>query len=215
MEGKIGKFVDKGAYCMAEVLIKEEVVVKDILDTARVLFKQNGFKKTTMGDIAQRLGKAKSSLYYYYPGKEDIFEAVLRMEMDELLEQIHEVLREASSAKEKLILYCRCRLNKLSQLHYISEVLKSDVAELHCTMMDLKNRFDTSHVALVKEILEEGVHNGEFRPIDKKNLDLAADLLLSSFRGLAMPLMISRDRSPLGQEQIEFIVDLMISGIGQ
>ena len=75
---------------MAEMLQKDEIVVRDIIDTARTLFKKTGFKKTTMGDIARSLGKAKSSLYYYYPSKEDIFEAVLYSEMDELLDDYYE-----------------------------------------------------------------------------------------------------------------------------
>src|SRR5579872_7594177 len=99
---------------MADTLFKEETVVQDIIETARALFQRSGFKKTTMGDIARSLGKAKSSLYYYYPSKEDIFEAVLHSEMDELLDQIHQSIRNATSSREKLIIYCRCRLNKLS-----------------------------------------------------------------------------------------------------
>ena len=79
---------------MAETLQRDEIIVRDILDTARALFKKSGFKKTTMGDIARSLGKAKSSLYYYYPGKEDIFEAVLHAEMAELLTQIHQSIRQ-------------------------------------------------------------------------------------------------------------------------
>src|SRR5579871_5512584 len=101
---------------MAEMLQRDELIEREIVDTARVLFQQSGFKKTTMGDIARSLGKAKSSLYYYYPSKEDIFEAVLYAEMDELLNQIHQSIRQAHTSREKLIIYCRCRLNKLKQL---------------------------------------------------------------------------------------------------
>src|ERR1700753_2710331 len=121
---------------MAELLQKDEIVVRDIIDTARTLFKKTGFKKTTMGDIARGLGRAKSSLYYYYPSKEDIFEAVLHSEMNELTNQIHQAIRGATSSKEKLIIYCRCRLNKLNQLRNLSDALKSEIAELHCIMTD-------------------------------------------------------------------------------
>ena len=38
---------------MAETLQRDETVVKEIVDTARALFKKTGFKKTTMGDIAR------------------------------------------------------------------------------------------------------------------------------------------------------------------
>jgi len=201
--------------CMADTLQKDEMVVRDILDTARTLFKKTGFKKTTMGDIARSLGKAKSSLYYYYPSKEDIFEAVLYSEMDELLAQIHQSIRGATSSREKLIIYCRCRLNKLNQLRNLSDALKSDIADLHCVMADLKSKFDTTHVELVKEILAEGVSNGEFTKVNPDNIELVAYLMVSSFRGLAVPLMVSQDLCPRLDLQIDSIVDIMIEGIGR
>jgi len=201
---------------MAETLQRDEIVVRDIIDTARVLFKKSGFKKTTMGDIARSLGKAKSSLYYYYPSKEDIFEAVLHSEMDELLKQIHQSIRHAATSKEKLTIYCRCRLIKLNELCNLSDALKSEIGELHelhCIMTDLKRQFDTTHVGLVKEILEEGVHNGEFKKINEDNIELVAYLMVSSFRGLAVPLMVSQNLSPKLDLQIDSIVDIMVDGI--
>jgi AcrR family transcriptional regulator len=200
---------------MAEMIQRDETVEKEIVVTARTLFERSGFKKTTMGDIARSLGKAKSSLYYYYPSKEDIFEAVLHAEMNELLEQIHQSIRLASSSKEKLIIYCRCRLNKLKQLYNLSDALKSEIAELHCIMTDLKSRFDTTHVELVKTILEEGVNNGEFKKLNAGNIELVAYLMVSSFRGLAMPLMVSQQKSPGLDLQIDSIVDIMVEGIGR
>ena len=200
---------------MAETLQRDEIVVKEIVDTARALFKISGFKKTTMGDIARSLGKAKSSLYYYYPSKEDIFEAVIYAEMDELLEDIHYALGQATSSKEKLTAYCRCRLEKLSQLCNLSDALKSEIAELHCIMAEMKSRFDTTHVELVKGILAEGVNNGEFKKINEDNIELIAYLMVSSFRGLAVPLMVGQARSPRLDLQIDSIVDIMVEGIGR
>ncbi|HEV3326848.1 MAG TPA: TetR/AcrR family transcriptional regulator [Puia sp.] len=203
---------------MAETLQRDEIVVRDIIDTARVLFKKSGFKKTTMGDIARSLGKAKSSLYYYYPSKEDIFEAVLHSEMDELLKQIQQSIRHAATSKEKLTIYCRCRLVKLNELCNLSDALKSEIGELHelhCIMTDLKRQFDTTHVGLVREILDEGVHNGEFKKINKDNIELVAYLMVSSFRGLAVPLMVSQNLSPKLDLQIDSIVDIMVEGIAR
>jgi AcrR family transcriptional regulator len=203
---------------MAETLFRDEIKVRDIIDTARVLFKKSGFKKTTMGDIARSLGKAKSSLYYYYPSKEDIFEAVLHTEMDELLDQIHQSIARSTSSKEKLTIYCRCRLVKLNELCNLSDALKSEMGELHelhCIMTDLKSKFDTTHVGLVREILEEGVSNGEFKKINKDNIELVAYLMVSSFRGLAVPLMVSQSLCPRLDLQIDSIVDIMVEGIGR
>jgi AcrR family transcriptional regulator len=198
---------------MAETLQRDEIVVRDIIDTARSLFRKTGFKKTTMGDIARGLGKAKSSLYYYYPSKEDIFEAVVYTEMDELLDQIRQSIRKASTSKEKLIIYCRCRLEKLNQLCNLSDALKTEIAELHCVIAQLKSKFDTTHVELVREILAEGVHSGEFKKINEDNIELIAYLMVSSFRGLAVPLMVGQNRSPCLDEQIDSIVNIMVEGI--
>jgi AcrR family transcriptional regulator len=198
---------------MADTLQRDEIVVRDIIDTARSLFKKTGFKKTTMGDIARGLGKAKSSLYYYYPSKEDIFEAVVYTEMDELLDQIRLSIRKASTSKEKLIIYCRCRLEKLNQLCNLSDALKTEIAELHCVIAQLKSKFDTTHVELVREILAEGVHSGEFKKINEDNIELIAYLMVSSFRGLAVPLMVGQNRSPCLDEQIDSIVNIMVEGI--
>jgi len=200
---------------MAEMLQRDEIIVKEIVDTARALFRKSGFKKTTMGDIARSLGKAKSSLYYYYPSKEDIFEAVIYAEMDELLAEIDRAMQMATTSKGKLTAYCRCRLEKLSQLCNLSDALKSEIAELHCVMAEMKNKFDTTHVELVKEILAEGVHNGEFKKINEDNIELIAYLMVSSFRGLAVPLMVGQARSPRLDLQIDSIVDIMVEGIGR
>jgi len=198
---------------MAETLQRDEIVVRDILDTSRTLFTQHGFKKTTMGDIARSLGKAKSSLYYYYPSKEDIFEAVLYEEMDELLDQIRTSIQDAKTSKEKLIIYCRCRMQKLTELCNLSDALKNDLAELHVIITDLRSKFDTSHVDLVKGILEEGIQQGEFRKINKDNIELVAYLMVSTFRGLAEPLMVSPELFPRLDLQIDSIVDIMVEGV--
>ncbi len=198
---------------MAETLQRDEIVVRDILDTSRALFTQHGFKKTTMGDIARSLGKAKSSLYYYYPSKEDIFEAVLYEEMDELLDQIRTSIRDAQNSKEKLIIYCRCRMQKLTELCNLSDALKNDLSELHVIITDLRSKFDTSHVDLVKGILEEGIRQGEFRKINNDNIELVAYLMVSTFRGLAEPLMVSPELFPRLDLQIDSIVDIMVEGV--
>ena len=200
---------------MTTLLQKDEIIEREIIDVARTLFKTYGFKKTTMGHIAMGLGKAKSSLYYYYSSKEEIFEAVINEEMNELLHRIHEAIAGLPSSKQKLIAYCRCRLNKLSQLYNLSDVLKSEIAELQCMMTGLKSKFDTAQVDLVKGILLEGVHNGEFKKINMDNIELVAYLMVSSFRGLAMPLMVSKKACPRLDQQIDSIVDIMVEGIAR
>ncbi|PIE84539.1 MAG: hypothetical protein CSA07_02070 [Bacteroidia bacterium] len=53
-----------------------------ILDMAAEVFQRFGFSKTTMEDIAQGIGRQKSTLYYYFQSKEDVFAAVVARELE-------------------------------------------------------------------------------------------------------------------------------------
>ena len=60
--------------CM--VVVKSQVR-SQIVDVARKIFTRYGFRKTTMEEIALASSMGKSSIYYYFPSKEDIFRAVV------------------------------------------------------------------------------------------------------------------------------------------
>ena len=56
---------------------KKDTVREEILTVAQDIFSRYGYKKTTLDDIAQAIRKGKSSLYYYFSSKEDLFQAVI------------------------------------------------------------------------------------------------------------------------------------------
>ncbi len=59
---------------------------KEVIEVARHLFGTQGFKNTTMSDIAQAVGVQKPSLYYFFSSKEDICVTVLNMVLKEVIE---------------------------------------------------------------------------------------------------------------------------------
>ena len=61
------------------VVVKSKVRAQ-IVDVARKIFTRYGFRKTTMDEIAAATRMGKSSIYYYFPGKEEIFKAVVENE---------------------------------------------------------------------------------------------------------------------------------------
>ncbi len=56
-----------------------------ILEAAARLIAHYGFDKTTMDDIAREAGVSKGALYLEWPGKEQLFEALLAHELKRLL----------------------------------------------------------------------------------------------------------------------------------
>ena len=69
-------------------MTKDEIIIQAIIDAAKKLIQQYGLNKTTMEDIAKAAGKGKSTLYYYFKSKEDIFDEVIKQEMDDFFGQV-------------------------------------------------------------------------------------------------------------------------------
>lgn len=61
---------------------------KAFVDTARELFFANGYAGTTMSSIAAKVGGSKTTLWTYFPSKEELFEAVV----DDIVEQYGQML---------------------------------------------------------------------------------------------------------------------------
>lgn len=60
----------------------------EIRSVALELFARQGFEKTSLREIAERLGVTKAALYYHYPSKKDLLVALvtpLREDMDALV----------------------------------------------------------------------------------------------------------------------------------
>ncbi len=73
-----------------------------IKQAARKLFFQLGFNKTAMEDIARESGLAKPTLYYYYPGKEAIFNEVVIEEAEVFMNRVEAKIDPALPADKKL-----------------------------------------------------------------------------------------------------------------
>ena len=93
--------------------VKKDQIREDILRAAMSLFQKYGIDKTTMEDIAENAGKGKSTLYYYFKTKEDVFFAAAIRERDKMQRLVENGLREAKTAEEKLKLFFSIQDNSL------------------------------------------------------------------------------------------------------
>lgn len=67
-----------------------------VLNAALEVFLRFGFKKTTMGDIAEKAGMSRPSLYLVYPNKEEILRAVFIRKMEEFSSGAEKKLEKCS-----------------------------------------------------------------------------------------------------------------------
>ncbi|MEM9424366.1 MAG: TetR/AcrR family transcriptional regulator, partial [Spirochaetota bacterium] len=61
---------------------------QELVEIAAKLFRQKGFKKTKLDEIASRGEKGKTALYYYFKNKKSIFTAVIDWEVSHIYREI-------------------------------------------------------------------------------------------------------------------------------
>ncbi|HXB42405.1 MAG TPA: TetR/AcrR family transcriptional regulator [Puia sp.] len=197
---------------MVAVASKDDVVFQEIIVGARALFQKFGLKKTTMEDIAREIGKGKSSLYYYFPSKYEIFEAVVDQEITEHFSMAQMEVDKAPTAKEKLKAYIKVRLCKINRMGNLSQVVKNDLMDNMRVVMNIKKKHEINQVNMIQEIISKGIETGEFRKIKNTELSLIANLFAAIFRGVALPLC--SETFPDLTEKADDIVEIMVAGIG-
>ncbi len=93
-----------------------------ILTAARELFNRQGYPKTSVDDISQAVGMRKSSLYYYFKNKEQIFLDAFK---EEWRSNLNRFVTEASKQRDptqRILSYIRASLK-----HYDDTVIKHNI----------------------------------------------------------------------------------------
>ena len=197
---------------MVELIQKDEVMVREILSTAKRLFAQHGLKKTTMEDIANAMGKGKSTLYYYFPGKNEIFVAVVDEEMRNLLRFTRQAINVAVTAKDKLKAYCRTRVSVMEKLQNLSIVVYEEILNHIGTVLKIKQKHDEMQIDIIKEIIKGGMQSGEFKQLPDNDMELFSSALVVAFRGLELPIAVSKMVRSC-ERGADLLVDIMVDGI--
>ena len=87
-------------------MINKEEFRRKVIVSAGKIFSRYGFKKTTMDEIAKALKMGKSSIYYYFESKEEIFEAVVRWEANILRNELSKAIKSVDSPIDKMNKLC-------------------------------------------------------------------------------------------------------------
>ncbi|WP_158795402.1 TetR/AcrR family transcriptional regulator [Pedobacter sp. L105] len=192
---------------------KDEIVIGEILVAAKSLFAKFGLKKTTIEDISIAANKGKSTLYYYFPGKNEIFEAVVKYELETVIRNLRENVSAVHSAKDKLRAFLTIQGINILELRSLYKVLFEDILESRRMLMPLRLKYEQIQIEMITEILSGGVISGEFKNLSAENIKKLSFFMIIAFRGLHYPLSINPAEIQ-SQEYFDELIDMLIEGIG-
>lgn len=137
---------------------------KYILETARDVFTQKGYKSVTMKDIVDACDISRGGLYLYFSSTREIFLEVLRMEQEEADDVFEKSISKEAGPADILALFLKEQkrelvskkpgLNKASYEFFFEE-------QNYGKDNFLKKQFDSA-VVVIQKLIEAGVENGEF-----------------------------------------------------
>lgn len=180
-----------------------------IIDSARKIFSRFGFKKTTMDEIARATRKGKSSLYYYFKSKEEVFQAVVEKEAVELKAELIGAINRETMPQKKLRAYIITRMRLFNRLANLYNAFKDDYLESYSFIEKLRVNYDQYESDMFKKILKEGVERGVFLI---NNLDLTAYAMVIACKGLEYHWALEQDSDKI-ETGIDSLLEVFFNGI--
>jgi AcrR family transcriptional regulator len=191
------------------VVVKEEVRAH-IVGVARKIFTRYGFRKTTMEQIAASSQKGKSSIYYYFKSKEEIFRAVVEKEAEELKQKLDRTIRVDDAPIDKLRTYILFRLHHVRSVENFYAALNDEYLSHMDFILDIRRSIDMEERQMVTEILEEGMGDGSFQLTSS---EIGAIAITTMMKGLELPLLLSDEHKKDRQELLEDLIRILLYGI--
>jgi len=198
-------------------LVKEDIVQEQILQAAKRLFHAHGLHKVTMDDVAKAVGKGRSSLYYYYNSKDEIFEAVMNMEIGEMLAAIAHAVDQVQTVEQKINAFCIAKLRVLRQKRAFYSTLDTGMdadamSHFNKTKVIHHNLIMKKEGALLNQILIFGMETGELRSMSKKDKDMVIFVLLSSLHGLKREILMKNNFENVGPV-VNTLIHMVMNGL--
>lgn len=190
-------------------MVEKEEVREQIIAASRQIFSRFGFKKTTMDEIAQGVRKGKSSIYYYYSSKEDIYKAVIEKEASIIRDELTKAIGNVQDPIEKLKTYVTVRMRTFHNMANFYEAIKNEFLTHLDFVNKVREKYDKEEMQMVEGFLKEGVVQKQFI-VD--NTELAAIAIVTAMKGLEIPLFKYNNQLNW-DERMEHLLNVLLYGI--
>ncbi len=191
---------------------KDEIVARAIMDGAKQVFRKWGLAKATMEDIAKAAGKGKSTLYYYFKSKEEIFHAIAKDEIDASLRATQEAMDKVENAGEKLSLYVEVLLKEIQSRTKFYTIIMGEFRENMKIIEQIRTYYAEQEDLFVRNLIAYGIERDEFRQVDNDDAGMTSRIVVLMLRGLIMELLVKEEQEDL-EPYIESINNLFLKGL--
>jgi len=191
-------------------LVYEPDTRERILVVAERLFRQIGYQKTTVADIAKELRMSPANVYRFFDSKKAIHEGVARGLMGEVETEAQRIVVAQGPAAVRLRELMKT-INRMNTERYVGD---SKLHEMVAIAMEESWEVCVAHMEMIArmigEVIGQGVASREFEVAD---VPLAAICACSAMIRFFHPQMIAQCENKPGPS-IDQMIDFIIAGLG-
>jgi AcrR family transcriptional regulator len=181
-----------------------------LVQAARKVFVRYGYKKTALDDISKEARKGKSTLYYYFRSKDDIFKAVIDEEAKIRAKTIDDQISVIKDPQQKLKTYIYVRMLTLKKVGNYYEAIKNDLLDNLYFVRSLRvNHFD-AEVNVVRDLLLDGIQKKVYTI---QNPELTAKTIVTLLQGFEVPLIQKNMSDEELQKSVDEMLNILFFGI--
>jgi AcrR family transcriptional regulator len=181
-----------------------------ILVVAERLFRQLGYQKTTVADIAKELRMSPANVYRFFESKKAIHEGVARVLMGEVEDAATAILTKPGPASVRMR-ELLTTVHRMNSERYVGDSKLHEMVEI---AMEESWEVCVAHIQCVTEtiggMIAQGVASGEFKVSD---IPLAAMCTCHAMVGYFHPQMIAQARDK-PKPTIDQMIDFVLAGLG-
>lgn len=180
-----------------------------ILDTAKKVFAEKGFKNVTMKDIVEACEISRGGLYLYFDSTEQILLEILKMEAQETDDVFTGHISEDDTAADILTLFLKEQKKELLQKKNSLTVAVYEyffAQELTDKNNMLRKQFDAG-VRVLEKLIEAGIASGEFYCEDPKG---AATNIMYVLEGMKINAQTFGITEKMVDEQLLYIMQGLV-----
>jgi len=201
--------IPRGEITNLGYMINKEEFRKKVIITAGQIFSHYGFRKTTMDEVARALKMGKSSIYYYFESKEEIFEAVVLYEANILRNELTTTIKSAESPIDKMRNYVFVRMKAFEKLsNYYNAIFDKNLDHFDF-IENIRAKYDREELAILRLILWHGTRKKVFNVTNSEYTALA---IQTTLKGLEVPLFWMKKEVNI-ENRLNAILEVLFNGI--
>jgi AcrR family transcriptional regulator len=137
---------------------------QQILNAASECLARYGYDKTTLDDIAGRIGLNKTSLYYYYRNKETIFSDVIVHEAKLFLEALQDKAIKTRGCQKQILTYLTERFRYYQHVVNLHHLSMETLRTIHPVFKAVYQTVRDREIDFIGKLLQDGMDRGEIKP---------------------------------------------------